>query len=77
MSKLPLVTSTQMVRLVRHLGFEFVRQKGSHAYYRHPDGRATVVPMHRGEDLGRGLIRTILRDLEISPEEYVHRLRGV
>jgi len=77
LSKLPLVTSTQMVRLVRHLGFEFVRQKGSHAYYRHPDGRATVVPMHRGEDLGRGLIRTILRDLEISPEEYVHRLRGV
>lgn len=63
-----------MVRIIRHLGFQFVRQKGSHAYYRHADGRATIVPMHRGEDLGRGLIRTILRDVEISPEEFV-RLR--
>lgn len=66
-----------MVRLARHLGFQFVRQKGSHAYYRHADGRATAIPMHRGEDLGRGLIRTILRDLEISPEEYVHLLQEV
>jgi predicted RNA binding protein YcfA (HicA-like mRNA interferase family) len=54
-----------------------VRQKGSHAFYRHGDGRATVIPMHRGEDLGRGLIRTILRGLEISPEEYVRLLREV
>ncbi|MEK7745058.1 MAG: type II toxin-antitoxin system HicA family toxin [Elusimicrobiota bacterium] len=66
-----------MVRLIRHLGFQFVRQKGSHAYYRHSDGRATVVPMHRGEDLGRGLIRTILRDVEITPEEFLRLLREV
>ena len=64
-----------MIRILRHLGFQFVRQKGSHAYYRHADGRATVVPMHRGEDLGRGLIRTILRDLETSPEEFLRLLR--
>ena len=64
-----------MVRLLRHLGFQFVRQKGSHAYYRHADGRATVVPVHKGEDLGRGLIRTILRDIEVSPEDYARLLR--
>ena len=59
-----------MARILRHLCFSLIRQKGSHAYYRHPDGRATVLPMHRGEDLGRGLLRAILRDIEITPEEF-------
>lgn len=75
MTKLPIVSATQMARVLRHLGFELARQKGSHAYYRHPDGRATVLPVHRGEDLGRGLIRAILRDIEISPAEF-ERLRA-
>ncbi|OGR91844.1 MAG: hypothetical protein A2992_09140 [Elusimicrobia bacterium RIFCSPLOWO2_01_FULL_59_12] len=70
MSKLPVVSAAQMAKILRHLGFLLVRQKGSHAYFRHPDGRATVVPFHRGEDLGRGLIRAILRDIEINPEQY-------
>jgi predicted RNA binding protein YcfA (HicA-like mRNA interferase family) len=74
LTKLAVVSSTQMARLLRHLGFELVRQKGSHAYYRHLDGRATVLPVHRGEDLGRGLIRAILRDIEISPADF-ERLR--
>jgi predicted RNA binding protein YcfA (HicA-like mRNA interferase family) len=70
MSKLAIVSATQMSKILRHLGFLFVRQKGSHAYFKHSDGRATVVPIHRGEDLGRGLIRAILRDIDISPEEF-------
>jgi len=70
LTKLSIVSSTQMGRILRHLGFELIRQKGSHAYFRHPDGRATVLPIHKGEDLGRGLIRTILRDIEISPDEF-------
>ncbi len=74
MSKLPIVSAAQMSKILRHLGFSFVRQKGSHAYFKHPDGRATVVPIHRGEDLGRGLIRSILRDVDVPPEEF-ERLR--
>ena len=74
MSKLSIVSSSQMARILRHLGFVLVRQKGSHVYYRHPDGRVTVVPVHKGEDLGRGLVRAILRDIELSPEEF-DRLR--
>ncbi len=70
MSKLSIVSATQMSKILRHLGFSFVRQKGSHAYFRHPDGRGTVVPIHKGEDLGRGLIRAILRDIDLSPEEF-------
>ena len=63
-----------MARVLRHLGFDLLRQKGSHAYYRHPDGRSTVLPIHRGEDLGRGLLRAILRDIEVTPLEF-ERLR--
>ena len=75
MSKLPIVNATLMARMLRRMGFELLRQKGSHAYFQHADGRATVIPMHRGEDLGRGLIRTILRDIEVSPDEFVRLLR--
>ncbi|MFQ5647200.1 MAG: type II toxin-antitoxin system HicA family toxin [bacterium] len=53
---------------------KLVRQKGSHAFYRHNDGRSTVIPIHKGDDLGRGLIRSVLKDIEISVEEY-ERLR--
>lgn len=75
MSKLTLVSAAQMSKILRHLGFILKRQKGSHAYFQHPDGRATVVPIHRGENLGRGLIRAILRDIEIAPEEYEKLLK--
>ena len=59
------------VRILKKLGFEAIRQKGSHIFFRHPDGRSTVVPYHRGEDLGRGLIRSILNDIEMTWEEFI------
>ena len=74
MSKLPLISAVRMARMLRRLGFSLVRQSGSHAYFRHPDGRATVVPTHKGEDLRRGLIRAILNDIELEPRDYI-RLR--
>ena len=51
-------------------GFEVVRVKGSHHFIRHPDGRGTVVPVHSGETVGPGLMSKILRDCEITPEEF-------
>jgi len=58
-----------MVKILQKLGFDEVRQKGSHKSFRHKDGRTTLVPFH-GEDLGRGLIRKILKDIEITIEEF-------
>jgi predicted RNA binding protein YcfA (HicA-like mRNA interferase family) len=77
MSKLRIISAARMARILRHLGYSLVRQEGNHAYFRHEDGRATVVPMHKGEDLGRGLIRAILRDVELTPEEYALLCRKV
>jgi predicted RNA binding protein YcfA (HicA-like mRNA interferase family) len=73
-TKLPLVTGAELSRILARLGFTKVRQKGSHAYFVHPDGRSTVVPLHSGETIGRGLVRAILREIGIDRKEY-ERLR--
>ena len=52
------------------MGFESVRQKGSHVFYRHPDGRTTTLPNHPGRDLARPLIREVLREIELSPKRF-------
>ena len=69
--RLPAVSPRTMCRILESLGFELVREKGSHRFYRHADGRATVVPYHAGEDLGRGLVRSILRDIELSRDDFL------
>jgi predicted RNA binding protein YcfA (HicA-like mRNA interferase family) len=51
-------------------GFQRIRQKGSHVFYRHPDGRTTTVPDHGRRDLGRPLIRDILREAEMTPDQF-------
>lgn len=69
MSDFPALTGQRLVRALGILGFIDVRQKGSHHFLRHPDGRCTVVPVHSGETIGRGLLAQILRDCEITIEE--------
>lgn len=70
MSRLPIVNFKKMEKILHHLGFVAVRQKGSHIFYRHSDGRTTTLPNHPGRDLARPLIREILREIEITPEEF-------
>ncbi|MCC6475494.1 type II toxin-antitoxin system HicA family toxin [bacterium] len=66
-----------MDRLLASLGFSKVRQRGSHLIYRHLDGRSTTVPQHGARVLGRPLLRTILREIEVSVEEYVQLLNDL
>ena len=70
MTKLPLIDAERMEKLLLLLGFNKVRQKGSHAFYRHPDGRTTTIPHHSGRILARPLIREILREVQLSVDEY-------
>lgn len=50
--KLPILKGREVIKVLEKAGFRFLRQKGSHALYAHPDGRVTEVPLHRGEDIG-------------------------
>lgn len=68
MTRLPALTGRKVIGALRRLGFEVIRIKGSHHYLKHGDGRATVVPVHSGETIGRGLLVKILRDAEIDAE---------
>ena len=73
-ARLPRVTGREVAAALRRLGFELVRVRGSHHFLRHPDGRATVVPVHRGETIGPGLLSKILRECEISQEQLAEAL---
>ncbi|MFW6118427.1 MAG: type II toxin-antitoxin system HicA family toxin [Chloroflexota bacterium] len=75
MTKLPLIDAEKMERLLFFWDLIRVRQKGSHAFYRHPDGRTTSVPHHGGKALARPLIREILGEVQLSIEEYNNYLK--
>ena len=68
--KLPLLTGAEIVKILKKLGFQEIRQRGSHQYPRHQDGRATVVPIH-SHDVGRGLLKKILNDADVTREEFL------
>lgn len=74
MSRLPGLTWQQVTRALERAGFVFDRQKGSHMVYYHPETNNTVViPRHR--EIKRGTLREILRDANLSPEEFLKLLR--
>jgi predicted RNA binding protein YcfA (HicA-like mRNA interferase family) len=64
----------ELERAARKLGFVKTRKKGSHARWRHPDGRATTIPLHGSAEIGGWLFHEILAQLGISEEEF-RRLR--
>jgi len=71
LTRLHPVRAREVIRYLEFLGFPEVRRHGSHRFFRHPDGRTATVPDHRGEDLGRGILAKILRDVESTPGEFL------
>ena len=69
MSRLPVLSAREVIRMLEHMGFEIVRQRGSHIRLKHEDGRVVTVPVHSGQQISRGLLRKILRDVELSPKD--------
>ncbi|GAI67849.1 unnamed protein product, partial [marine sediment metagenome] len=50
---------------------------GSHVFLKHQDNRTTIIPVHKGKDLDRSLLRKILRDTKISPDKFKNILKNV
>jgi len=72
MKKLPLMKAGEIARILKKLGFNLMRQQGSHMFFKHPDGRTTVIPNHSGEQIDRGLLNKIIKkELEMSREEFI------
>jgi len=69
--KMPIVTPRIMMSFLEYLGFEETRQRGSHHFFRHQDGRTATIPDHGNEDLGRGITSKIFRDAEVSRDDFL------
>ena len=76
MPRLPALSWRDVDRVLQRLGFVAVRQKGSHVFYRHPDGRTTTVPHHAGRDIAPSLLRKVLDDIRMTPDEFLTALRS-
>ena len=70
MPKLRPAKPLEVQRLLEKLGFRFLRQSGSHAVYRHPNGRWTTVPIHPGKDVAKGTLRNIIKDTGLTVEKF-------
>jgi predicted RNA binding protein YcfA (HicA-like mRNA interferase family) len=70
MNKLPNLTGKAILKALKKAGFNEIRMKGSHHFLKHDDGRCTVVPVHDRETIGKGLFFQILKDCEMSREEF-------
>jgi len=73
--KLPILSTRDLCKFLEKEGFQFIRQKGSHKFYRHSDGRTTVVPIHPGKDIKRSLLRVILNEIRIGRDEFFKRYK--
>lgn len=71
MGTIPVLKPAQAAAILERMGFTETRQKGSHKQFRHPDGRATTVPFHKGRDISPILLRQIARDVGMNIEEFL------
>jgi len=68
--KLPRVTAGKVISVLKKKGFRLVRQSGSHMIFRNDEGTRVTVPYHSGKILHPKLLRSIMKDADISPEEF-------
>lgn len=75
MGKLPAVTSKEIVRVLKKLGFFEDRQKGSHLILIHPETkRRVVIPMHQGKTVKKPLFAAIINDTGLPTSDFLDLL---
>ncbi|ODS39182.1 hypothetical protein BEH94_03150 [Candidatus Altiarchaeales archaeon WOR_SM1_SCG] len=70
MIRLKPISPKNLEKKIKKLGFELIRQKGSHVFYRHPDGRTTSIPFHGNQEIGPVLLGKILKEIGLTREEF-------
>ncbi|KOR27616.1 hypothetical protein TI03_06520 [Achromatium sp. WMS1] len=72
MPHIPVLKPQEVVRILEILGFQEVRQRGSHKQYRHKDGRATTVPFHKGRDISPILLQQIAKNISLTIDDFLN-----
>ena len=75
MPPLPIIDAKTFIKFLEYLGFECIRQKGSHKRFKHKDGRVLTVPVHQGKNLKRGLLKGMLNSIDVSVDELIKFLK--
>ena len=68
--RLPSLEAKDVIQILMANGFRKAGQKGSHVQFKNEKGTIITVPVHPGRKIGRGILRKILRDMEITREEF-------
>jgi len=68
------VKTRKVISALRNLGFEEIRQKGSHIFFEHSDGRTTIIPLHK-EIRIKLLTKIIKQDLKMDKKEFLKLLK--
>ena len=72
--RLPRVTADEVIRVIEKVGFTLARQSGSHRIYRSSAGKRITVPYHKGKVLHPKVLASILKDANLSREEFKNLL---
>lgn len=73
--KLPRVTADEVIKALERVGFSLVRQSGSHKIYKNAEGKRVTVPYHAGRVLHPKVLKSILRDGEITVKRFKDLLK--
>ncbi|WP_367279203.1 type II toxin-antitoxin system HicA family toxin [Methanosarcina sp.] len=77
MGKITPLPGKKVIKALESIGFEQVRQKGSHLFLQHPDGRTTIVPVHPTDQIGKGMINKIIKDAKITRDEWIELIKSL
>jgi len=75
MARLPIIKAKELPRILNRLGFFKFHQVGSHAQFKHADGKKITVPIHSHKEIGKKTLRGIINDLDITVEELIKILK--
>lgn len=69
MPKLPRITAKEITAVLEKLGFYFSRQSGSHKIYKNDARKRVTIPAHANKILHPKVLKSILKDAELAPNE--------
>ena len=73
--RLPRVSAADAIRVLEKIGFSLARQSGSHKIYKNAEGKRVTVPYHSGKVLHPKILKSILRDADLSLEEFIDLMK--